>query len=160
SGGVGTSAVQLAKYFGADVTGVCSTSNLELVQSLEADRVIDYTKEDFTKEDQTYDIIFDAVGKRSFSQCKNSLNRKGIYLSTIATIPLLLQMLWTSKIGDKKAKFSLPPCTTKELDFLKDVIEAGRMKTVIDRTYPLNDTAEAHRYSENGHAKGKVVITL
>ena len=160
SGGVGTFAVQLAKYYGADVTGVCSTANLEMVESLGADRVIDYTKEDFTREGQTYDIIFDAVGKRSFSQCKNSLNPKGIYLSTIATVPLLLQMLWTSKIGDKKAKFSLPPCTTKELDFLRDVIETGRMKTVIDRTYPLSDTAEAHKYSENGHAKGKIIITL
>jgi len=160
SGGVGTFAVQLAKYFGADVTGVCSTTNLELVQSIGADRVIDYTKEDFTKEGQTYDIIFDAVGKRSFSQCKSSLKQRGIYLSTIATIPLLLQMLWTSKIGDKKAKFGMPPCSTRELDFLKDVIEAGRMRTVIDRTYPLSDTAEAHRYSERGHAKGKIVITL
>jgi NADPH:quinone reductase-like Zn-dependent oxidoreductase len=160
SGGVGTFAVQLAKYFGANVTGVCSTTNLELVQSIGADRVIDYTREDFTKEGQTYDIIFDTVGKRSFSQCKSSLNQRGIYLSTVATIPLLLQMLWTSKIGSKKAIFTLPPCTTKELDFLKAIIEAGRLKTVIDRTYPLSDTAEAHRYSEKGHAKGKVVITL
>ena len=160
SGGVGTMAVQLAKYFGADVTGVCSTTNLGLVQSLGADRVIDYTREDFTKEVQTYDIIFDTVGKRSFSQCMDSLKQRGMYLSTVATIPLLLQMLWTSKIGDRKAKFGMPPCTTKELDFLKDVIEAGRMKTVIDRTYPLSDTAEAHRYSEKGHAKGKIVITL
>ena len=160
SGGVGTMAVQLAKYFGAEVTGVCSTTNLELVQSLGADKVIDYTKDDFTRTGQTYDIIFDAVGKRTFSQCKNSLKQRGIYLSTLATVPLLLYMLWTSKIGDKKAKFSLPPCTTKELDILKDIIEAGKMKTVIDRTYPLSDTAEAHIYSENGHAKGKVIITV
>ena len=160
SGGVGTFTVQLAKYFGAEVTGVCSTTNLELVQSIGADRVIDYTKEDFTKNGQTYDIIFDTVGKRSFSQCKSSLNHRGIYLSTVATIPLLLQMLWTSKLGDKKAIFALPPCTTRELDILKDIVEAGRMKTVIDRTYPLSDTAEAHRYSEKGHAKGKLVITI
>jgi len=160
SGGVGTFAVQLAKHFGAEVTGVCSTTNLELVQSLGADKVIDYTREDFTKTGQTYDIIFDAVGKRSFSQCKNSLNQRGIYLNTVLTFPLLLQMLWTSKIGSKKAIFAMPPLPTKELIFLKDVIEAGRMKTVIDRTYPLSDTAEAHRYSEKGHAKGKVIITL
>jgi len=160
SGGVGTFAVQLAKYFGTEVTGVCSTTNLELVQSIGADRVIDYTKEDFTKEGQTYDIIFDTVGKRSFSQCKSSLKQRGIYLNTVLTFPLLLQMLWTSKIGGKKAIFAMPPCSTRELDFLKDLIEAGRMKTVIDRTYPLSDTAEAHRYAEKGHAKGKVVITL
>jgi len=160
SGGVGTFAVQLAKYFGAEVTGVCSTANLELVRSIGADRIIDYTKEDFTKNGQTYYIIFDAVGKRSFSQCKNSLNQKGIYLSTVATIPLLLQMLWTSKIGDKKAIFTMPPYTVKELDFLRGVIEAGKMKTVIDRTYPLSEIAEAHRYAERGHAKGKVVITV
>jgi NADPH:quinone reductase-like Zn-dependent oxidoreductase len=160
SGGVGTFAVQLAKYFGADVTGVCSTSNLEMVQSLGVDKVIDYTKEDFTKTGRTYDIIFDAVGKRSFSQCKGSLNRGGIYLSTVATIPLLLQMLWTSKIGDKKAVFALLPFVPEDLIFLKDAIEAGKIRTVIDRTYPFSEIAEAHRYAEKGHAKGKVVITV
>ncbi len=160
SGGVGTFAVQLAKYFGADVTGVCSTANLEMVQSIGADRIIDYTKEDFTKNDQTYDIIFDAVGKRSFSQCKNSLNQKGFYLSTVATIPLLLHMLWTSKAGSKRAIFAMPPYHTEDLIFLKEAIEEGKIKTVIDRTYPLMETAEAHRYAEEGHARGKVVITL
>ncbi len=160
SGGVGTFAVQLAKYFGTDVTGVCSTSNLEIVKSLGAGKAIDYTKEDFTKTGQTYDIIFDAVGKRSFSQCKGSLNRGGIYLSTVATIPLLLQMLWTSKIGDRKAVFALLPFTSEDLVFLKDIIEAGKLKTVIDRTYPLSEIAEAYRYSEKGHARGKIVITV
>jgi NADPH:quinone reductase-like Zn-dependent oxidoreductase len=160
SGGVGTFAVQLAKYFKAEVTGVCSTTNLEMGQSLGADRVIDYTKEDFTKNDQTYDIIFDAVGKRSYSQCKGSLKQNGIYLSTVATIPLLLQMLWTSKIGNKKAKFVLQKTTKEDLIFLKDLIEAGKLRTVIDRTYPLSEIAEAHKYSEKGHAKGKVVITV
>jgi len=160
SGSIGTFAVQLAKHFGAEVTGVCSTTNLELVQSLGADKVIDYTQEDFTKSGQTYDIIFDAVGKNSFSKCKSSLNQKGIYLSTVATIPLLLQMLWTSKIGSKKAIFTMPPLPTKELIFLKDLIEVGKVKSVIDRCYTLEQTAEAHRYAEKGHAKGKVVITV
>ncbi|MFC1866445.1 zinc-binding dehydrogenase [Chloroflexota bacterium] len=121
---------------------------------------MDYKKEDFTKNGKTYDIIFDAVGKRTFSECKNSLNQKGIYLNTVATIPLLLQMLWTSKIGSKKAKFVLQKTTREDLIFLKDLIEAGKLRTIIDRTYPLEQTAEAHRYAERGHAKGKVVITV
>ncbi len=160
SGGLGTFAVQLAKYFGADVTGVCSTTNLEMVQSLGADRVIDYTKQDFTKTGQTYDIIFDAVGKSSFSKCKSSLSQNGIYLSTVATIPLLLQMLWTSMIGSKKAIFMMAPYRVEDLIFLKELIEAGKVESVIDRRYPLSETAEAHMYVEKGHAKGKVVITL
>jgi NADPH:quinone reductase-like Zn-dependent oxidoreductase len=130
------------------------------VQSLGADKVIDYTKEDFTKSGQTYDIIFDAVGKRSFSQCKGSLNRKGIYLGTVATVPLLLQMLWTAKIGSRKAVFTMPPLGREGLDLLTGIIEAGKMRTVIDRCYPLSEIAEAHRYAEKGHAKGKVVITV
>ncbi|HEX79212.1 MAG TPA: NAD(P)-dependent alcohol dehydrogenase [Dehalococcoidia bacterium] len=160
SGSMGTFAVQLAKYFGTDVTGVCSTSNLEMVQSLGADKVIDYTKEDFTKTGQTYDIIFDAVGKRSFSQCKGSLNSGGIYLSTVATIPLLLQMLWTSKIGDKKAVFAMLPFTPEDLVFLKDAIEAGKVKTVIDQTYPLSEISAAHKHVATGHKKGNIVITI
>ena len=160
SGGVGTFAVQLAKYFGAEVTGVCSTTNLELVQSLGADKVIDYTKKDFTKSGETYDIIFDAVAKNSFPRCRSSLNQKGIYLSTVGSLPLFLQMLWTSKIGSKKAIFMMSLNRAEDLIFLKELIEAGRIKTVIDRTYPLSGTAEAHRYVEKGHAKGKVVITL
>ncbi len=160
SGSIGTFAVQLAKYFGAEVTGVCSTTNLELVKSLGADKVIDYTKEDFTKSGQTYDIIFDAVGKRTFSECKSSLKQRGIYLNTVLTIPLLLQMLWTSKIGSKKAIFTMPPLPTKDLIFLKDLIEAGKVRSVIDRRYPLEQIAEAHGYAETGHKKGNVVITL
>jgi len=165
SGSVGTSAVQLATYFGAEVTGVCSTTNLELVKSLGADEVIDYTKEDFTKNGQTYDIIFDAVGKSSFSRCKRSLKQKGIYLTTVPTLAILLQMLCTSKIGSKKAKITftgLRPSNEKikDLILLKEFYEAGTIKPVIDRRYPLEQTAEAHRYVDTGQKKGNVVITL
>jgi len=165
SGAVGTSAVQLAKYFGAEVTGVCSTTNLELVKSLGADKVIDYTKEDFTKSGETYDIIFDAVGKIPFSRCKGSLKKGGVYLTTVPTLAVILQMLWPSKIGSKRAMIAatgLRPSSekTKDLIFLKELIEAGKIKSVIDRRYPLEQIAEAHRYVEKGHKKGNVVITL
>jgi len=165
SGSVGTNAVQVAKYYGAEVTGVCSTANLELVKSLGADKVIDYTKEDFTKTGETYDIIFDTVSKSSFSRCKRSLKQRGIYLTTVPTLAILLQMLWTSKIGSKKAMIAfaaLRPSSemTKDLIFIKELIEAGKIKAVIDRRYPLEQTAEAHRYVEKGHKKGNVVITL
>jgi NADPH:quinone reductase-like Zn-dependent oxidoreductase len=165
SGSVGTAAVQIAKYFGAEVTGVCSTTNLELVKSLGADKVIDYTKEDFTQSGQTYDIIFDAVSKSSFSRCRGSLTQKGVYLSTVVELPILLQMLWTSKIGSKKAIFSatgLRP-VPERLNFLKELkelIEAGKIKSVIDRRYALEEVAEAHRYVEKEHKKGNVVITV
>ena len=164
SGSVGTASIQVAKYFGADVTGVCSTTNLELVKSLGADMVIDYTKEDFTKNGQTYDIIFDTVGKSSFSRCKGSLKQKGIYLDS-AGVATLLPMLWTSMFGSKKAVISatyLRPASeiTKDLIFLKELIETGKIKSVIDRRYPLEQMAEAHRYVEKGRKKGNVVITV
>jgi NADPH:quinone reductase-like Zn-dependent oxidoreductase len=160
SGGVGTFAVQLAKYFGAEVTGVCSTTNIELVRSLGADEVIDYTKEDFTQSGQTYDIIFDAVAKNSFSHCKGSLNPKGIYLTTAGSLPLFLQMLWTSRIGTKKAIFMMSTYSAADLVFLKELIEAGKLRSVLDRRYSLSEIAEAHKYSEKGHAKGKIVVTV
>jgi NADPH:quinone reductase-like Zn-dependent oxidoreductase len=165
SGSVGTSAVQLARHFGADVTGVCSTTNLELVKSLGADKVIDYTKEDFTKNGQTYDTIFDAVGKSSFSRCKSSLEQRGIYITTVPTLALLLQMLWTSKIGSKRAMIAFtglrPPSEkAKDLVFLKELIEGRKIKAVIDRRYPLEKIVEAHRYVDKGHKKGNVVITV
>ncbi len=164
SGAVGTSAVQLAKYFGAVVTGVCSTTNVELVRSLGADEVIDYTREDFTGTDETYDIIFDAVGKSSFSRCRGALKPGGIYLTTVPTPAIAVQMLWTSKVGGKRAVFAatgLRPAKEKAKDllFLKELCEAGALKPVIDRRYPMEQAADAHRYVETGHKKGHVVIT-
>jgi NADPH:quinone reductase-like Zn-dependent oxidoreductase len=160
SGAVGTWAVQLAKYFGAEVTGVCSTTNLEMVRALGADKVIDYTKEDFTKSGDTYDIIFDAVGKSSFSRCKNSLEQRGIYLATDPKLAVVFPMLWTSVMGSKKARWGLGPERAEDLDFLRELIEAGKIKPVIDRRYPLEQVVDAHRYVEKGHAKGNVVITV
>ncbi len=160
SGAVGTIAVQLAKYFGAEVTGVCSTTNLEMVKSLGADKVIDYTKEDFTRSGETYDVIFDAVHKSSFLRCKNSLRDKGLYLVTMPSLAFLLQTLWTSIVGDKKIKNGSREATVEDLVFIKELIEAGKLKTVIDRRYPLEQTAEAFRYVEQGHKKGNVVITV
>ena len=165
SGSVGTSAVQLAKQFGAKVTGVCSTANLELVRSLGADEVIDYTKDDFTQTGQTYDVIFDAVGKSSFSRCKGALNAGGIYLTTAATPAIVLQTLWTWKFGSKRATVAftgLRPARAKAKDLLvlKELVESGAMRAVIDRRYPLEQTAEAHRYVDRGHKRGGVVITM
>ena len=165
SGSVGAAAVQLARYYGAEVTGVCSTANLEWVKSLGADQVIDYTQEDFTENGMTYDIIFDTVGKCSFSECKGSLTAAGIYLTTVPTPGIMLQALWTAKGGSKKVKFAatgLRPARekVKDLAFLTELIEAGKLKAVIDRCYPLEQIAEAHRYVKKGHKKGNVVITV
>ena len=162
SGSVGTAAVQLAKYFGAEVTGVCSTTNLELVKSLGADKVIDYTKENLAKNDEAYDIIFDTVGKTSFLHCKSALKQKGVYLETFPGPVILLQMLWTSMVGSKKAIFAATSFkySNKDLIFIKELVEAGKIRSVIDRTYPLEQMAEAHRYVEKGHKKGNVVITV
>jgi NADPH:quinone reductase-like Zn-dependent oxidoreductase len=165
SGSVGAAAVQLARYYGAEVTGVCSTANLEWVKSLGADRVIDYTQEDFTENGQTYDIVFDTVGKRSFSECKGSLTEAGIYLATVPTPAMMFQALWTARRGGKKVRFvaaGLRPAREKikDLVFLTELIEAGKINPVIDRRYPLEQMAEAHRYVEKGHKKGNVVITV
>lgn len=136
SGSVGTFAVQLASYFGADVTGVCSTSNLELVKSLGADKVIDYTKQDFAKNGETYDVIFDTVGKTSFSGCKSSLKPRGVYLAGAAGLSESVQELWTSMTGSKKVIAGTISPKTEDLIFLKVLIEAGKIKAVIDRRYP------------------------
>lgn len=160
SGSIGTFAVQLAKYFGAEVTGVCSTANLELVKSLGADYVIDYTKEDFTRSGETYDIIFDTVGKSSFSRCKGSLKKNGRYVVTVMGLAPILQTLWTRVIGSKKVIFAMSTEKTEALVFIKALIEAGKLKPVIDRHYPLEHIAEAHRYVDKGHKMGNVIIKV
>lgn len=160
SGAIGSFGVQLAKHFGAKVTGVCSTANLEMVRSLGADRVIDYTSEDFTKNSRTYDLIFDAVGKSSFSRCKGSLTQDGIYLTTVPELPVLLQMAWTSISGGKKVKVEGAPAKIENLLFLKELVEAGKLRSVIDRYYSLEQTAAAFQYVEKGHKKGNVVIAV
>jgi len=165
SGSVGTFAIQLAKYFGGEVTGVCSTDNLELVKSLGADKVIDYTREDFTQASQIWDIIFDTVGKSSFSRCKKILSRRGIYLTTYITFSILIQMLRTSMIGRRKAIIAftgLRPVKekSKDLIFLKKLIESGKLKPVIDRRFPFEQIYDAYRYVDQGHKKGNVIITL
>ena len=165
SGALGTAAVQLAKHFGADVTGVCSSSNVAMVIELGASKVIDYTQEDFTKKGQKYDIIFDTVGKSSFSKCKNVLTNTGIYLSPVLDLPLLFQMIWTSIVGSKKAMFSATgmqpvPELLKSLNELKELIRVGKLISIIDKRYPLEQVADAHRYVDTGHKKGNVVINI
>jgi NADPH:quinone reductase-like Zn-dependent oxidoreductase len=161
SGSVGSAAVQLAGYFGAEVTGVCSTANLELVKTLGAHRVIDYTREDFRMGRETYDIILDTVpGKTSFSACKNSLKQNGLYLPVAGGLKEMLQSPWsTLKVG-KKVLAGSPPERKEELVFLRELVEAGKFRPIIDRCYPLERTADAHRYVDHGHKKGNVVITV
>lgn len=165
SGSVGSAAVQLARYFGAEVTGVCSTANIEWVKLLGANQVIDYTRKNFTENGKTYDIIFDTVGKIPFSACKGSLPDGGIYLSTVPSPIMMLHTLWPVKSGGKKVKFVATGLRSsrekiKDLVFLTELIEAGNLKPVIDRVYPLEQISEAHRYVETGHKKGNVVITV
>jgi NADPH:quinone reductase-like Zn-dependent oxidoreductase len=160
SGAIGTAGVQLARYFDADVTAVCNTKNLELVRSLGADRVIDYTKDDFTKNGEKYNVIFDAVGKHSFKRSQGSLEPGGMYLPTDGFENLVLA-LWTPRFGDKKVVFQIPPRQTKQdVIFLKEIIEAGKFRPVIDRTYPMKDVIEATRYVETEQKTGNVVITV
>jgi len=160
SGAIGTAGVQLARAFGADVTAVCNTKNLELVRSLGADRVIDYTQEDFTKNGQTYDVILDAVGKLSFRRCRRSLQPNGIYLPTDGFANLMWALV-TSRSHGKKVLFQIPPRQTKEdVLFLKDLIETGKYRPVIDRRYRLEDVIEAARYVETEQKTGNVVLTV
>ncbi|MEM7539628.1 MAG: NAD(P)-dependent alcohol dehydrogenase, partial [Chloroflexota bacterium] len=159
---IGVFAIQLAKYFGVEVTGVCSTANVELVKSLGADAVIDYTKTDFTQTGQTYDVIFDAVNKSSFSCCKQALTPTGIYMTTAASPAIMLQMLWTTIFGGKKAVLGLAGLNVdkKNFDTLKELFELGHLKAVIDRDYPLAEIVEAHRYVDTERKKGTVIITV
>jgi NADPH:quinone reductase-like Zn-dependent oxidoreductase len=160
SGAIGTAGVQLAKAFGADITAVCNTKNLELVRSLGADRVIDYTQEDFTRNGQTYDVIFDAVGKHSFGRSRGSLKPDGIYLPTDGLANLMWAVV-TPRLGGKKVLFQIPPRQTKQdLLFLKELIEAGKYRPIIDRTYPLEQVADATRYVETEQKTGNVVLTV
>jgi NADPH:quinone reductase-like Zn-dependent oxidoreductase len=162
SGSIGTAAVQLAKHFGAEVTAVCNTKNLELVKSLGADEVIDYTKDDFTKNGKTYRVVFDAVGKASFFRCKNLIKKGGVYFST--DLGFLAQnlflVLWTGIFGSKKVKFPIPKDRKEDVAFFKELIEAGKYKAVIDRRYPLEQIVEAYKYVETGQKAGNVVITV
>jgi len=160
SGSVGTYAVQLAKHFGAEVTAVCSTRNLELVKSLGADRVIDYTREDFSKSGQVYDVILEAVDKSSFSACMSALKENGIYLNVTTPLPDLA-MLWMKLTGSRKIMLGEnPPEKAEDLAFIKELVEAAKIKPIIDRGYPLEKIVEAHRYVDQGHKKGNVVITV
>ncbi len=160
SGSIGTAGVQLAKHFGAHVTAVCNTKNVELVRSLGADGVIDYLQEDFTQNGETYDVIFDAVGKHSFQRCKRSLKSGGVYLPTDGFANLALWLLH-KRVGDRKVVLELPPRMRKQdILFLKGLIEAGEYRAVIDRTYPLEDAVEAHRYVDTQQKVGNVVLTV
>ena len=162
SGSIGTAAVQLAKHFGADVTAVCNTKNLELLSSLGADTVIDYTREDFTKNGETYDVVLDAVGKHSFRRCRRSLKPRGTYVETdlgfMWHVPLLA--LSTRWLGDKRVTLPIPKYTKEHVLFLKELIEAGKYRAVVDRSYPLEQVLEATRYVETGQKTGNVVLTV
>lgn len=142
------------------MTGVCSTPRLGFVKSLGADRVIDYTQEDFTRNGETYDLIFDILGKGSFSRCKGSLKANGILLCASFKMKQLFQMLWTSLSGSRKVICAMAPGSVEDLNAVKELIEAGKIKAVIDRCYPMEQAADAHRHVELGHKKGSVVITL
>ena len=160
SGGIGSYALQLAKHYGAEVTGVCGTSRVEMVKALGADHVIDYTKEDFTQNGETYDLILDVIRKTSFGDCKDSLTSNGIYLLASFKMKQLFQMLWTSLFSKKKVICALASETTENLDIIKDLAESGVINTVLDRSFLMKQVAEAHHYIESGQRTGHVVIQV
>jgi NADPH:quinone reductase-like Zn-dependent oxidoreductase len=159
-GSIGTAAVQLAKGYGAVVTGVDSMEKLDMLRALGADHVIDYTQEDFASRGESYDVIFDVVGKDSFSRCMRSLKPEGRYLMANPWLSAMVRGLWVSRRSRKKVIFDLAGRKTEDLLYLKALIESGKFKTIIDRSYPLEQIVEAHRYVEAGHKKGNVVIPL
>jgi NADPH:quinone reductase-like Zn-dependent oxidoreductase len=160
SGGIGAAAVQLAKYFGAEVTGVCGTPRLETVKALGADRVIDYTAEDFTQNGESYDLILDILGRSAFSRCKHSLTQNGVYLLASFKMKALLQMLWTKMFGSKKVICAFASEKVADLEFVRGLIEAGKYRSFVDRCFPMEQAAAAHRYAEAGQKRGAVVITM
>jgi len=160
SGGIGSAAVQLAKYLGAEVTGVCSTSKMEFVKTLGADKVIDYTKENFTQNGETYDLIFDILGRSSVSRCKKSLKPNGIHLFASFKMKQLLQMLLTSRSSGQKVICALSPVSVEDLNIIKELVEAGKIRAFVDKCYPLEHIAEAHRYVENGQKSGGIAISV
>ena len=161
SGGIGSMAVQLAKYYGAEVTGVCSAPRLEFVKSLGADKVIDYTREDFTQNGETYDLIFDILGRSTFLRVRRSLKTNGIYLLSSFKMKALLDMLWTSLTGSKqKVICAFANETPESLTLVKKLVEEGRVKAIVDKSFPMEQATEAHRYVEQGRKKGNVVIAM
>jgi NADPH:quinone reductase-like Zn-dependent oxidoreductase len=160
SGSIGSAGVQLAKHFGATVTAVCSAANVEMVKSLGAQNVIDYTKEDFTRNTKEYDLIFDIVGATSFDRCQKLLKPKGVFLQNIMSWAAMARMIWTSVTGGKKLKGGVAMEDRRRMLFIADLVKAGKLRPVIDRSYPLERIAEAFRYVEQGHKKGNVVITV
>lgn len=160
SGAIGTYAVQLAKYYGADVTGVCSAANVELLRSLGVDHVIDYKKEDFTRTGERFDFVFSVVGKATFAQCKGLLKKNGVYLENMLELKDILVMMWTSIFCGKKIRGGISVEKAENLEFLLKLVELGKLKAVIDRSYPLEQAVKAFQYVEQGHKKGNVIITM
>jgi NADPH:quinone reductase-like Zn-dependent oxidoreductase len=160
SGSIGSAAVQIARHYGAEVTGVCGTPRLEFVRSLGADKVVDYNTQDFTQNGERYDLIFDVLGKSSFARCRSSLKPNGRLLYASFKMKQLVQMLWTYMTGNQRVVCAMAPGSLEDLNSVKELIEAGKIKSLIDGQFPSEQAAEAHRYVESGHKKGSVVITF
>jgi len=160
SGGIGSAGVQLAKCYGAEVTGVCGTNGLEYVKALGADHVIDYRKEDFTRNGETYDVIYDILGKSTFSKCRGSLKENGTYLNASFKTRKILQMIRTKMVGKKKVICAFASEKHEVMSYIRDLAEAGKLRAIIDRTFPMEEASEAHRYIEDGRKKGNVAITI